>query len=301
MLERLTLQLQLPWQIISSSFPPDLKAIDDPEYVQWRADSQERHDHCVEIIVGLSGRSAFGFNSEVYVIEPGVCMISASRDYHDTGRSLDGAPAEYVCFHFYPGYIYWEIFELNHINFNSLTLFTLKDTSFNWWCCNELENVHNLNLNPTQKRIFLESLLTCIKLSILDQIPRNPANPYPCRRDRIFMVMKKIINSHGANISASDMARLAGYSKYHFLHIFKEHTGCTLGEYINKVRLAHCRKLMDQGVEQKRIATEIGFKSTVAFSHWLARQRQLYPGWVTKQKFIFRKCVNEKPKTAKLQ
>lgn len=88
------------------------------------------------------------------------------------------------------------------------------------------------------------------------------------RREVLDTVIQHIDQSNGAIVSVDDLAEITGYSKFHFLRLFKRRTGMTVGDYMNKCRIDACRRMLEQGMMKKEIAEKLGFSCQSAFSHW---------------------------------
>ncbi len=266
-------QLQTEWKIISSLAPSEVEPVCDFTPDGEQIETQARHQHCVELNVGLQGRCVFGFNTKYYRLEPGVCMLQTSKDIHDTGRSL-GEEAYYGCIHFYPGYIYWEIFELRGTDYSSVCLREVPDFGMGWWMRDGFEHVRDMQLSSADRLRMLKHMLACVRLQLLSDFPDREPGPFPLWRYRIVHAMKRIGGSNGCNISAQELAQEAGYSKSHFLTLFAKVAECGFSEYVTRIRYAHYNKLRGQGATHKVIARQIGFASPEALSHWLNRQRR---------------------------
>ena len=71
------------------------------------------------------------------------------------------------------------------------------------------------------------------------------------------------INEHlDEDLSIGTLSSLSCISPYHMMRIFKEETGCTIGNYITEKRLIYARDLLGEGVN----ATDACFRS--GFSHY---------------------------------
>jgi AraC-like DNA-binding protein len=84
----------------------------------------------------------------------------------------------------------------------------------------------------------------------------------------IATVRAHLEETAGRGDTVESLARLAGYSKYHFLRLFKQHTGHTIHAYVDICRHAKMSTLEDQGLTRRRIAEELGFSSASAFLRW---------------------------------
>ncbi|HPU62689.1 MAG TPA: AraC family transcriptional regulator [Mobilitalea sp.] len=78
-------------------------------------------------------------------------------------------------------------------------------------------------------------------------------------------------------IIISDCARVAGYSDYHFIRIFKELTGLTPADYIRKRRLTEIIRHMKQDEPISKIAFEYSFNSKENFTRAFFSEHHILP------------------------
>jgi len=87
-------------------------------------------------------------------------------------------------------------------------------------------------------------------------------------KEIIDTIVEHIRETAGKNLDWAKLARLSGYSKYHFSRLFKQHTGQTVHDFINTCRNERIKELIAQKFSQKEIAEELGFSCPSAFSRW---------------------------------
>lgn len=71
-------------------------------------------------------------------------------------------------------------------------------------------------------------------------------------------------------------------SKYHLCHLFKQSTGFTVVEYINRVRVKQARKLLRAGVSVRQTGEQTGFASNAHFIRTFKQLVGLTPGQYAK-------------------
>ena len=86
-------------------------------------------------------------------------------------------------------------------------------------------------------------------------------------------VMQKILvyidSAAAVNCSLNSLASLAGYSRTHFQRLFREYTGCSFRDYMEKKRIDRYNSLHEKiNLSKKEIANLLGFSSTAALNHW---------------------------------
>ncbi len=78
-------------------------------------------------------------------------------------------------------------------------------------------------------------------------------------------------------IALTDCARVADYSDYHFIRVFKEATGLTPADYIRKRRLTEIIKHMRQDIPVSEMAFEYGFNSKENFTRAFVSEHHILP------------------------
>jgi transcriptional regulator GlxA family with amidase domain len=90
--------------------------------------------------------------------------------------------------------------------------------------------------------------------------------------DVIQTIVRHIHESQGRGCHLENLARIAGYSKYHFLRLFQEHTGMSLRKCVDEARLQAFRRMASAGMPLKVMAGELGFAYPSALCRWRRRQ-----------------------------
>lgn len=97
-----------------------------------------------------------------------------------------------------------------------------------------------------------------------------------------YIIQKTILyieNNLGKKLSVDELADKAGFSKYHFIRIFKHETGCRLFEYIQSRRMAKAAKqLLFTNQNILDIAIMYRFESQEAFTRAFKKEYVLSPG-----------------------
>jgi AraC-like DNA-binding protein len=80
------------------------------------------------------------------------------------------------------------------------------------------------------------------------------------------------------SLKVGELAKVAGYSHYHFVRLFKAHVGIAPSDYIREVKLSKARRLLqvaDPSV--KEVATSCGFVSASHFSRAFCKRFGVNP------------------------
>ncbi len=88
-----------------------------------------------------------------------------------------------------------------------------------------------------------------------------------------------IQDSLDTNISLDELAINLNISKYHYLRVFKSHTGITPHQYILNKRIQKAKELILKGTPLNEIAIEVGFSDQ---SHFIRSFKKIY-GYLPKE------------------
>ena len=95
------------------------------------------------------------------------------------------------------------------------------------------------------------------------------------KSDIVIESMKRYIRMTNArDCSLSRLEKVSGYSKFYLSRRFREYEGCTIGEYIDRVRIQYTIEAKKRGLRQKEIAFELGFSTPSNFWIWLRKHRK---------------------------
>ena len=84
---------------------------------------------------------------------------------------------------------------------------------------------------------------------------------------KLWNVMRYIEYQCGKDCSIETLAQLSGYSRTHFVRLFRDYAGCSVLDYINCQRRIRYQ-LLHHHAPLKSVAEELGFRSAAAFIHW---------------------------------
>lgn len=92
--------------------------------------------------------------------------------------------------------------------------------------------------------------------------------------DTVIESLKRYIKmSNARDCSLERLEKVSGYSRFYLSHRFRQCEGCTIGEYIDKIRVQYTIEAMKRGLRQKEISFELGFSSPSNFWTWLQKHR----------------------------
>ena len=138
------------------------------------------------------------------------------------------------------------------------------------------------------KRHGYEKICVAKLLLIFGELERRVAkesDPNRAYADKISFVIQLMNREYNAEHSLSDYADICKMSKFHFLRVFKEITGCSPVEYKNKIRMEHAKELLeDTNTPVGEIGLQVGFSSATYFCDAFKKKYGISPSQYRKEK-----------------
>ena len=84
---------------------------------------------------------------------------------------------------------------------------------------------------------------------------------------------------YGVVIRVADLAHEAGVHPVHLARVFRRHHGCTVGKYVQRLRVEHaCGALSESATSLSSIALETGFSDQAHFTRRFKELTGMSPG-----------------------
>ena len=140
--------------------------------------------------------------------------------------------------------------------------------------CRRWDALNRLNhASPETVIEYLQSPLEALLDEISFQLTHGKEKSEE-KEDRVIKSLKRYIRmSNARDCSLERLEKFSGYSRYYLSHKFREYEGCTIGDYIDRVRILYTAAAFRQGLRQKEIAAELGFSSPSNFWIWLRKHK----------------------------
>ncbi len=252
------------WRIITAARPrPDLS--ENREHRRWMLRHSHRHPHA-ELLFIFEGQSQIGLEGQIHWLRPRSLCFFAPLDLHDDGYRAGSLLRHLWITVLGDHYIARMLERRDRHRYRQV------------WCevisvdqaavAPKVFSLHGENLRPST-----DTLRAAARLLIDSVIQRGWADASAdsgdlFRREVIAATCSHVEKTAGKGVSLAGLARIAGYSKFHFLRLFRRHTGFTVQQYIDRCRLKRTEELAAQGKSQKAIAAALGFSHPTAFSRW---------------------------------
>lgn len=239
----------------------------------WYNNSTEGYDlhshEAFEVCIVMQGTYEIHVNTEKNVLQAGDILIIPPNTLH-----------EYVNDTYGVRFIY--LIEMKEFC-NSHDYKTIEPQFFNAFLCNKVtcpdiyDNVYKLFMDMNSVYFtnanFWETTVYSKFYQVFVEISRHTINAVreettnlSQSMNRINAIMRYVDQNYADEITTEQAAEYTGFSKYHFLRLFKLHTGYTFHDYLTWKRIQVAEELLMQDYPITDIAFQSGFNTLPSFS-----------------------------------
>lgn len=265
------------WNIISTLLPVATEAILREQVPDADRKSLSRHEN-LEILIPLSGKYRYAFCGQYYDCKLGNIFLVDTNDEHEAFYTDAAQGLVHIWLNVTPQNIMGRVMRVHHQQIDYIKRIKIdycdspsEMNLYNLWNCLKQKNGNEEEL-LAQRKFMLSLSWTAVKIYETLGQPWSEAESY--QRDAVSAAKIVIENNLRHGISGSRVARMAGYSQFHFSRLFKKYTEITVSEYINICRERELVKLRSQNVPSKDISELLGFASSAAYYNWLSKKRK---------------------------
>lgn len=264
------------WKLVSSLFPPDHKPVMDKKHEHWLRTHSDKHP-TKEMLLVFEGVALNSLKGLIYPATSGTVFLFDAYEEHDKVYPREVDNAVHLWFSLGPNRIFVRILKIRkgRIEYERKILNLEKPDLCNVFI-QGWGSLKSSQLDKNMKKMKLKSLLLLLFLELIEQDLSGEKADYDIAEHQteiIQMIRQHISDTSGKGLTVDKLARIAGYSKFHFLRFFKKHTGQKIHDFINSARLVKIQEMEKNGCLQKEISEELGFSCPSAFSNWY-RQRK---------------------------
>ncbi len=134
-----------------------------------------------------------------------------------------------------------------------------------------LQLIHSIALN--QNQLYLETLLSEFLGDLFNQTcDIKPAmSTIPCDNQAVNLAKNYLSQDLDLGLSLDNVASRVGVSRFHFIRLFKQHTGLSPHQFRIQRRIQAAKGLIKSGIPFSEVALETGFSDQ---SHFTNKFRQ---------------------------
>lgn len=219
-----------------------------------------------ELYFFVGGNASFYVEGHHYPLKSGDIMVMNSTEAHCIAVAPD-APYERYVIHFDRGAItgidptgeLLAVFENRGLGeFNQ---YRRKDFETG----NYLIFLENIFKDTTNRELQIKTNFYALLNELNNAFHYKKINEAPDGETQIQQVIRYINNNLGGNLSLEELSRTFYLSKPQLCKSFKEHTGCTVLNYITTKRLLAAQKEIENGINATKIFSNYGYSDYSAF------------------------------------
>ncbi len=264
------------WRFISSFLSQAVMETPVELVPDVAAKVNSRHTHR-EIMVPLAGDYQYSFLGAYYPCKPGNIFLIDAGDEHELMYTRNSVGLLHLWLSISPENILGRFLEVNrgNIDFTKRIRIDLNDFPLGIDVNTTWNMVKQASI-PADNGLLhakFQLALTCLFMKAYEEARQPMAEGESYQAEAIATAKKYIAANLCHGISAGRVARLVGYSQFHFSRLFKKYAGVTVVEYVNICRNNELARLRQQNLSGKEIAEHLGFAGPHAFYNWLSKKK----------------------------
>lgn len=251
-----------------------------PEKRKWHESNAEMHFHKLELHMVLTGQEDYGLNGKIYRLTPGTILLANFGDLHDRSQAPDNF-GTYLYLILYQSDVLWFTIQKEHQPTHACSnsvpgVMTVLHIPTDFKQVEQIKSswLETSTSTGIRRKLALNKLAYSLHLLFLNAVQiyltqgaKNTAPSAAPPNVAISLVKEYLDSGLDKDITIRKLASIADYSVSHFQPLFKKQVGCTIHEYINRLRIEYLR-LHGKNQPKKVLAINLGFKSHSAFSRW---------------------------------
>ncbi|MBA3710366.1 MAG: helix-turn-helix transcriptional regulator [Planctomycetes bacterium] len=256
------------WRVVSSIIPVEASAVPRRGRVASHA-----HPH-QELLVPLSGTSVYGHGDAAYPCSAGMVFFFDRFEPHDDGYGIETRDALHL----------WISIVEDRAFARTLRV---TDGRMIPGRLNRAVRPEDVGMDlqraigdarriaATSQGLARARLIGAVAaiVGLIVEPPPAAAADGTLQELAIEAIKRHIAHTAGNGVTLAHLARIAGFSKFHFLRLFKRHTGMTVHRYVDECRLQSVAQMRADGRSDKEIGARLGFSCPAAFSRWRKGKR----------------------------
>ena len=232
--------------------------------------SQESHPER-EILFVVSGKNSFLLNGKNYSATPGTAFFINQWIPHQCNYGTIRNDFTHVWIHFHEKKLFSVIYQGRHGERSHQHL-TWEHSGHLLGLLNERWDraLQEAGSSAARQEIYMS--IARILAEELTYLSTHEPQKIRSNSEQIPVWIKNYISmQYGRNISLPGLEKLTGYNRFYLMRLFKAEYGMTIRDYINCVRRGFASAAVRQGMRQKEIAMQLGFRSAAAYWLWKTR------------------------------
>ena len=267
----------------------------EKSYLQKLDHKSKPHYHnACEVFYFLNGAARYFVNNQCYTVKKGSIIFVDTYEIHKALYTSDNCERVLILYH--PVVTQYNqllnlpnIFHILNKKFNGCRMITpphdlqqcIKDTI--------MRMLEHYQADSPYKDSYLYAYFSIFITQIAEYLYSNDISEEISSVNPLIANILSYINQNiGNEISLDNISKHLNISKYHLCRIFKENTGLTIIDYVNRKRIVTAEKLI--GLNRfsfTEIATRVGFNNLTYFEKVFKNITGTNPGDYKKKNYTF--------------
>lgn len=263
------------WTLAGTAFPDPPRTVRNRRHLAWMARHTESHP-AREILFALKGRGRYGFNGQVHACIPGTAMFFDSYEPHDRFYPRSAGPWLHLWLGLFEHDAVARLLRIHKGQARTVGLdVALTDNPAAAQLSLAWNEIKTGGLPPSFLRAKLQAALASLLLQVIETGFHSGGTQATetFQRKVIETIRRHVDQTAGRGVPLGEAARLAGYSKFHFLRLFQQESGLTFHDYVNECRRKKVAAMLHENRTKTEISNTLGFSHPSAFLRWLKTQR----------------------------
>lgn len=260
------------WTLLGTGFPDPSSPCRHHAHRQWMREHTERHP-AREIVFAVKGNGRYGFKDRVLECPPGTAIFFDSYEPHDAFYPPFAGP----WMHLWLGlFDHDAVVRLLRVEAAGITNTEMSLALTDDPAASLLSSAWDEARSDSERPVaFRRARLRAAFLTLMTRIVGEGYAPPPSlpavtfQRQVIATIRRHVAETAGRDVPLAEAARLSGYSKFHFLRLFKQETGKTFHDYVNECRRKTANAMLLEGRTKASISQALGFSHPSSFLRWM--------------------------------
>lgn len=269
------------WRFVSTLFPGEVAPVQHPAHRAWMENHTECHGYR-ELLVPLQGQSVYSYRGSLYPCEPGLIFLFDVQDRHDTFYPPHTTGCVHLWLNLLPPAAIARVLAVAGGKCTTHASMVIHDPALLGLLNSGWTAAADSAIPAPVRRARLTTAVSAVLLDLVNQGYTSPATSAgnDHHAEVVRQVIRHMAESGGRHLTVDRLARIAGYSKYHFLRLFKKHSGRTVRNCIDESCLIRVAALRREGRNHSEIAAALGFSSLTVYSRWRKNAERKHRGSV---------------------
>lgn len=263
------------WRVVLPSFSERHAAGEEPDRRRRRWSRDHAHAHAApirELLLCLDGRGFFGLAGRLHACRPGTLFVIDPEVAHDDYYPATADGLIHVWLRAMGPRVFVSWFRVSRGRLTPLHKFlTVLDAREIGLFAAAL-SVADQDAPAAMRVARFRSLVGLVALDLArrkdEPVSEQDESSVRLHAQVVAAIRAHIETTMGKGVQLDALSHFSGYSKFHLLRMFRKEAGCTVHQYVDRIRMNAVRRLRAEGRTNGAIAEALGFSSPTSFIRW---------------------------------